>query len=102
MSSRRSYCTSGSTAGYIVTRRDTGAYAWEFYSETGSLQVYNAVTTSDALSVDPSTNVVTFNGSGVVLPTLADASAANGTIYLGSDHLDGNSAPRLCRKDSSR
>ena len=95
------FFTSGSGAGYLVTRRDTGASTWEFYSATGALQVRNGVTMSDALSIDPSTNVMTFNGSGVVLPTLADASAANGTIYLGSDHPDGNSAPRLCRKDSS-
>jgi hypothetical protein len=34
-------------------------------------------------------------------PTLADAAAAAGSVYLGSDHLDGAGAPKLCRKSSA-
>jgi hypothetical protein len=33
-------------------------------------------------------------------PTLADAAAPAGSVYLGSDHLDGAGAPKLCRKSS--
>lgn len=38
---------------------------------------------------------------GLDLAILADSVAPNSSMYLGSDHLDTNSAPKLCRKDAS-
>ena len=34
-------------------------------------------------------------------PAIADLTATNGSIYFGTDHLDTNSKPKLCRKDSA-
>jgi hypothetical protein len=37
----------------------------------------------------------------LALAVLADAAAPSPSVYLGSDHLDTNSSPKLCRKDSA-
>lgn len=38
---------------------------------------------------------------GLCLVTLSDALATNGSLFMGSDHLDGAGAPRLCRKSAA-
>ena len=59
--------------------------ASETVSIPGALAVTGAVTLS----------------AGLVLPTLADSAAANGTIYLSSTNTDGAGAPKLCRKSAA-
>jgi hypothetical protein len=53
--------------------------------------------------LDPAGNVLgQHNADGSWSPpTLADAAAPAGSVYLGSDHLDGAGAPKLCRKSSA-
>jgi hypothetical protein len=44
-------------------------------------------------------NVVLIGVWGGLIPVLDDVSAPLLMVYLGSDHLDTNGAPKLCRKD---
>lgn len=38
---------------------------------------------------------------GLILPTLSDANAKAGSLFFGSDHLDGSGNAKLCRKNGS-
>lgn len=47
------------------------------------------------------TTAIRVDTGGITLPTLPDAAAPVGGLYLGSDHPDNNGDPQLCRKTSS-
>lgn len=81
--------TNSTAIGYGATTTASNQIRLGTAAETVSIPGALAVTGAVTLS------------SGLILPTLADSSAANGTIYLSSTNTDGAGAPKLCRKSAA-
>jgi hypothetical protein len=85
---------SGSTSGYIVSRRDTTAPAFTFLSNAGELTVGNEVTGHAPMIVDPSSDVVAFLASPTgPTPTAGDNSTKLATTAFVLANGGGGSSP---------
>lgn len=49
--------TVGSLAGFQITRRDNSTNAWQFYSATGNLQLFDNASSVDRLTINTSGNI---------------------------------------------
>lgn len=72
------------TGGFIVTRQDTDAEAWQWYSSAGKLQLLDSVAGSDRVTVDTSGRV------GIGVSSLSQALTVKGNLSL----LDSGSTAR--------
>lgn len=85
--------TTGSNAGYYVTRRDNSVPAFQIYSTAGTFEVYSFVAMSDVFAMDSAGNVAaaSFGGSGAGLTALNATNLTSGTVptlRLGSGTAD--------------
>ena len=93
-------CLGAATA---ITAGNTNSTAIGYGATTTASNQIRLGTATETVSIPGAlavTGAVTLS-SGLILPTLADSSAANGTIYLSSTNTDGAGAPKLCRKSAA-
>lgn len=76
---------------------------WRFGLLGGDAFLHIGTSSTTWLTIRHDTGQVTFAGP-LLPPTFSDAAAASfatGTVFLGSDHLDTDGSPKLCRKGTS-
>lgn len=96
------YQTGGSNLGgsfntYVGYLAGANADGYNFSTAVGANTI---ITASHQVMLGTVAETVVCPGQ-LQIPTLSDSSANSNTLYFGSDHLDGNGDPKLCRKGPS-
>lgn len=73
----QNFNTTGANGCYYVNRRDTGAAAFQIYSASGNLGIYNDNLTADAISIAAADSLVTLAGNLSVLNPASGIIGAN-------------------------
>ena len=76
----------GSNGGYIITRRDTSATAWQWYSSAGSLQLYDHIGAADRLTWT-SANALTIAAASTTFTGASGITVSGGASTLKASAL---------------